>query len=392
MSGKASNSHLPPIGRIFLILSLMIGALHYYIGLRLLPWLGLNTAEYYLGIAFLVFSVIAIPVAMLARFLIKDQKVADLLAWIGLSAMGLFSSLLVLTFLRDLVLIISHFFLAANVFVSLHYQSAQVVLVLAVLATVVGFINARRVPAVTHIDIPLKNLPKGLQGFTIAQICDIHIGPTIKGEYLARIVEKVNTLRPQVVAITGDLVDGSVAQLAQQVVSLKNIRADCGSYFVTGNHEYYSGANEWVKYIDKLGIRVLINEHEIITHNNAQLIIAGITDYAAGHIIPSHASDPHAALAGCERLAIPKIMLAHQPRSAEDVAAAGADLQLSGHTHGGQFWPWNFFVPLQQPYTVGLHKLNNLWIYVNRGTGYWGPPKRLGGRSEITCIRLINEE
>jgi predicted MPP superfamily phosphohydrolase len=274
----------------------------------------------------------------------------------------------------------------------LYYQSAWAVLVLAVAATAIGFINARRVPAVTHIDIPLKNLPKGLQGFTIVQISDIHVGPTIKGTYLARIVEKVNTLKPHVVAITGDLVDGSVAELAQQVISLKNIRADYGSYFVTGNHEYYSGVNEWIKYIRTLGIRVLLNEHEIITHNNAQLIIAGVTDYAAGKAGTLHASDPKAALAGCERLEIPKIMLAHQPRSAKAVAAAGADLQLSGHTHGGQFWPWNLFVPLQQPYTVGLHKLNNLWIYINRGTGYWGPPKRLGSRSEITCIRLINEE
>lgn len=391
MSGKSNGRQLPPIGRIFVVLTVVVSALHYYIGLRLLPWLGLNTAEYYIGIFFLLFSVIAIPTAMLARFLIQNEKISDVLSWIGLSAMGLFSSLFVLTFLRDVILLAGNFFLTANSFLLFQFQSAWVVLILAVLATIIGFINARRLPAITHVDIPLKNLPKGLQNFIIVQISDIHIGPTIKGRYLERIIEKVNTLKPQVVAITGDLVDGSVAQLSQQVAPLKNIRAEYGSYFVTGNHEYYSGASEWIKYIDKLGVRVLLNDHEIITHNNAQLIIAGVTDYAAGQINPSHRSDPQAALAGCERLAIPKIMLAHQPRSAEAVAAAGANLQLSGHTHGGQFWPWNFFVPLQQPYTVGLHKLNNLWIYINRGTGYWGPPKRLGGRSEITCIRLVNE-
>ena len=122
---------------------------------------------------------------------------------------------------------------------------------------------------------------------------------------------------------------------------------------------------------------------------NAQLILAGITDYNAHQVDRNHASDPKAALAGCENISAPKIMLAHQPRSAEAVAAAGADVQLSGHTHGGQFWPWNLFVPLQQPYTVGLHRFQNLWVYVNRGTGYWGPPIRLGARSEITRIRLV---
>ena len=385
MSG---GSHLSRIWRLFLVLSLIVGALHYYIGMRLLADLPIIQLLKNIFVMWLIFSAVAIPVAMLSRFVIKNQKWADGTAWIGLSAMGLFSSLFILTLVRDLLLIASSFLVSPLVLHQLAIDSSLVVVALAVIATVWGFINARRVPAIVSVKIPLKNLPEELIGFTLVQISDIHIGPTIKGKYLAKIVDEVNSLRPQIIAITGDLVDGSVADLASQVAPLQNLQAEHGSYFVTGNHEYYSGADEWNAYVRSLGIEVLMNEHRIINHRNVQLIIAGITDYNAEHINPAHRSDPQQALAGTAELSIPKIMLAHQPRSAAEVAAAGADLQLSGHTHGGQFWPWNFFVPLQQPYTVGLHKLNQLWIYVNRGTGYWGPPKRLGGRSEITKIIL----
>lgn len=203
------------------------------------------------------------------------------------------------------------------------------------------------------------------------------------------IVDEVNKLDVDCVAITGDLVDGSVKQLGHHVAPLRNLKSRYGSYFVTGNHEYYSGALEWVDFVKTLGVKVLLNEHVTIIHNKEALILAGVTDYAAHQIIPQHASDPIAALKGVAYPSAPKILLAHQPRSAKAAQQAGFDVQLSGHTHGGQFWPWNFFVPLQQPYTIGLHQLHNMWIYINRGTGYWGPPKRLGGRSEITLLRLV---
>jgi len=188
------------------------------------------------------------------------------------------------------------------------------------------------------------------------------------------------------------LVDGSVESLHADVAPLKNLNSNYGTYFVTGNHEYYSGVLDWVEYLKSLGIHVLINEHQLIQHNHSKVVIAGICDYSAGQFIRQHAPNPELALAGTGTLDALKIMLAHQPRSAAEIAKTGAHVQLSGHTHGGQFWPWNFFVKLQQPYNVGLHKLNNLWIYINRGTGYWGPPKRLGKRSEITLIRFINQQ
>jgi hypothetical protein len=259
--------------------------------------------------------------------------------------------------------------------------------------SLVGFVNARRIAAVVQVDVPIKGLPAALHGFAIAQISDIHVGPTIKHGYLQAIVRAVNTLQVDMVAVTGDLVDGTVAELAHHVAPLAGLTSTHGTYFVTGNHEYYSGAHAWIDELERLGIRVLMNEHVVLQHGQAHarhaLVLAGVADYSAGHFDASHRSDPHAALAGAPAQASVRVLLAHQPRSAHEAEKAGFDLQLSGHTHGGQFWPWNFFVRFQQPFTAGLHRLEKLWIYTSRGTGYWGPPKRFGAPSEITHLRLI---
>jgi predicted MPP superfamily phosphohydrolase len=264
-----------------------------------------------------------------------------------------------------------------------------VALWLAVLATLLGFLNARRTARVKHVRVPVSGLPAGLEGFTIVQISDIHVGPTIRGPYVQGIVEAVNRLQPDVVAITGDLVDGSVADLGQHVAPLSGLVARHGSYFVTGNHEYYSGALPWIAELGRLGIRVLHNEHVVIHRSGEKLVLAGVPDYSAGHFHADHRSDPGAAIAGAPADAGVKVLLAHQPRSAPAAAQAGFDVQISGHTHGGQFWPWIHFVRFQQPFTAGLHRLDALSVYVSRGTGYWGPPKRFGAPSEITRLMLV---
>jgi predicted MPP superfamily phosphohydrolase len=206
---------------------------------------------------------------------------------------------------------------------------------------------------------------------------------------VAAIVDAVNRLNADMVAVTGDLVDGSVVELAAHVAPLARLASRHGTFFVTGNHEYYSGANEWIRELRRLDMRVLINEHVVLQHGTAALVVAGVADSSAHHFDPSHRSDPHGAIAGAPLHAAIRLLLAHQPVSAIGAAAAGFHLQLSGHTHGGQFWPWNFFVRLQQPFTAGLHRLHDLWVYTSRGTGYWGPPKRFGAPSEITRLRLI---
>jgi predicted MPP superfamily phosphohydrolase len=162
-------------------------------------------------------------------------------------------------------------------------------------------------------------------------------------------------------------------------------------FFVTGNHEYYSGVDAWLAELRQLGLRILMNEHVVIDHGGSALVVAGVPDYSAGYFQREHQPDAAAALRGAPPGAV-KVLLAHQPRAALTAEPAGFHLQLSGHTHGGQFLPWNFFVRLQQPYTAGLHRLGGMWLYVSRGTGYWGPPKRFGAPSEITELLLVRED
>ena len=269
--------------------------------------------------------------------------------------------------------------------------SALAVPLLALSAAFAGWLGARRTAAIRLVDIPIAGLPTALEGFTIVQLSDIHVGNTIRRDYVEAIVSRVNSLQPDVVAITGDLVDGTVAALAHDVAPLAQLRSRFGTFFVTGNHEYYSGAGPWLAEFQRLGFQVLLNRHVVIEQGGAKLAIAGVTDYSGHHFNAAHRSDPAAAIRGAPDDVSVKILLAHQPRSASAAVDAGFDLQLSGHTHGGQFLPWNFFVRLQQPYTAGLARLRSMWVYTSRGTGYWGPPMRLGAPSEITQIRLVRE-
>jgi len=376
---------MPPRRAIVTILGLL-ALLHFYIGMRLIPATGLPAVAQIGAALLLAVSTLLMPAGLLASRL-KRWKRSDQLAWAGLLAMGLFSSLLVLTVLRDLALGVLALFDAASP--ALVRASAIGVPLLAFAVTLVGLVNARRLAQVVEVDVPIKDLPAALDGYSIVQISDIHVGATIKRGYLNAIVTRVNALAPDAIAITGDLVDGSVRHLRLHTEPLARLKARDGAFFVTGNHEYYSGANEWIAEMRRLGVTVLMNEHVLCERDGERLMIAGVTDFTAHHFDEAHRSDPHRAIAGASASVSVRVLLAHQPRSASAAAAAGFDLQLSGHTHGGQFFPWNLFVPLQQPYTAGLNRLAELWVYTSRGTGYWGPPKRFGAPSEITRVRLV---
>jgi uncharacterized protein len=371
--------------------------LHAYIGVRLVPALAPLPELQIFVLAFVLGSAVLMPMSLFGRRVAGRSGLSTALIWLGLVCMGLFSSLFVLTFLRDLLLFVAWSLQALST-VELHlptleWQSAAAATGLSVLASLWGFINARRTAAVVRVDVPIAGLPAALEGFTVAQISDVHVGPTIRRGYLQRIVRTVNALKADMVAITGDLVDGRVHELAAHVAPLAQLSSRHGTYFVTGNHEYYSGANAWIGELRRLGIHVLVNQHVVLQHGDANatapLVVAGVADFSAHHFDPAHRSDPQAALSGAPAEAQMRMLLAHQPRSAPAAARAGFQLQLSGHTHGGQFFPWNFFVRFQQPFTAGLHRLHNLWVYTSRGTGYWGPPKRFGAPSEITRIRLV---
>ncbi len=253
-----------------------------------------------------------------------------------------------------------------------------------------GVFETRHLPDVEIVSVPINDLPESLEGFRIVQISDMHVSPTMRKGYVKDVVEQVNDLNPDVVVLTGDLADGPVSIFGNEVASLKDLSAKYGSYFVTGNHEYYAGANAWIEEVDRLGFNVLLNEHKIIKHGSENILLAGVTDFNGGRFFSKHVSDVGKSISGAPN-SIVKILLAHQPRSIFAAARAGFDLQICGHTHGGQFFPWQYFVCLQQPYVAGLHKYEKTWIYVNRGTGYWGPPLRLGSPSEITLIRLSRE-
>ncbi|MDB5959896.1 MAG: serine/threonine protein phosphatase [Massilia sp.] len=371
----------------FFKLVALAALLHVYLGFRLLPPMALGGAGLAVGVALLAASSVLVPTGLIASSLRRAHWTAAL-TWASLLSMGLFSSLLVLTFARDILLLILLLTGAASVEAT--RLSAIGVPLLALAVTAAGLFNARRLARVVEVEVPIAGLPAALHGYTIVQISDIHVGPTIKRNFLDAVVDRVNDLQGDAIAITGDLVDGSVAQLAEHTAPLARLRARDGVFFVTGNHEYYSGAKSWIDELRRLGLTVLMNEHVLRERDGALLMLAGVADFTAHLFDSSHRSDPHQAAAGAPPGVHARILLAHQPRTAFEAVEAGYDLQLSGHTHGGQFFPWNLFVPLQQPYVAGLRKLRTLWVYTSRGTGYWGPPKRFGAPSEITRVKLVS--
>ncbi len=260
--------------------------------------------------------------------------------------------------------------------------------------TAAGLVNALRLPEVVEVEVPVTGLAPGLDGLRIAQLSDIHIGPTIKRGFLEGLVARTNALEADLIAVTGDLIDGLVDQLAHHVEPFGELAAPLGVYVVTGNHEYYWNGPAWCEALRGLGLDVLINEHRTIERDGARLVVDGVTDFRAGRRFPEQQSDPAAALTGAPEDAF-RLMLAHQPRSAPACHAAGVDLQLSGHTHGGQYFPMSVMIYLFEPLVAGLslirgaaRQVRDTWVYVSRGSGYWGPPIRLGAPTEITLLRL----
>jgi hypothetical protein len=245
--------------------------------------------------------------------------------------------------------------------------------------------EARGEHEIIDVEITLPKLPKALDGFTIVQLTDLHVGLTIDRHFVQRVVDRTNKLSPDLVALTGDFVDGKVADLHEEIAPLAGLRAKHGVYAVTGNHEYYSGVEPWVKQISTLGVRYLRNERVVIGDDSASFELAGVEDHnAAG----KHKEDLKAATAGRDpNRAL--VLLAHQPRQVKRAALHGVDLQLSGHTHGGQIWPWHYIVKLQQGgLLAGRYQHQATQLYVSRGCGYWGPPVRLLAPLEITRVIL----
>jgi predicted MPP superfamily phosphohydrolase len=253
-------------------------------------------------------------------------------------------------------------------------------------ATASGMVSARGEHEVNDVELVLPHLPPALDGFTIVQLTDLHVGMTIDRGFVERVVARANALAPDLFVLTGDLVDGRVEDLRDEVAPLGALRARHGVYAVTGNHEYYSGVDPWIAALSALGIRYLRNERVAIGDRAASFDLVGIDDHsAAGY--PGHGADLPRALAGRDPARV-SILLAHQPRQVED-AAGLVDVQLSGHTHGGQIWPWHYIVRAQQGgWLAGRYQVGATQLHVSRGCGYWGPPVRVGAPLELTRVIL----
>ncbi|QIY72990.1 metallophosphoesterase [Streptomyces sp. RLB1-33] len=246
-----------------------------------------------------------------------------------------------------------------------------------------GTYGVLRGPRVKRVTVPLARLPRSAHGYRIAVVSDIHLGPTLGRDFCRRVVDTINSTQPDLIAVVGDLVDGSVKDLGPAAAPLARLRARHGSYFVTGNHEYYSGAAQWVREVRELGLHPLENARTEM----AGFDLAGVNDVAGES--EGHGPDFERAL-GDRDTARAVVLLAHQPVQIHDAVKHGVDLQLSGHTHGGQLWPGNYIAELANPTVAGLERYGDTQLYVSRGAGAWGPPTRVGAPSDITVVELAS--
>ena len=375
----------------------ILAGLHYYFWARLVRDTQLSGVPRQLATASLVGLALLVVATMLAGRLLPP--LGRVLAWPGFVWMGMMFILVVLLLAMDLVRLgmilaerwgspVGAVDASRRVFTARLFASAALTALFGVTAAAVratqGTITVKRV------EITLDRLPAALDGMKIVQLCDMHVGGLLGRAFVEHVVRESNQLAPHVIAIVGDVVDGTVEQLRPVLAPMTELRARHGVFFVTGNHEYYarSGARAWMDEIARMGIRVLRNERVAIGSKQASFDLAGVPDHGAARFPNDGPSENVAqALAGRDPSRA-VVLLAHQPIAIHEATLHGVDLQLSGHTHGGQIWPWGALVRLQQPYIRGLHRIGETQLYVSCGTGFWGPPMRLGAPAEITEIIL----
>jgi predicted MPP superfamily phosphohydrolase len=370
------------------VLSVLSGMMHAYVWGRLVrdpAWLPPWGRALTIGIFALA---VLVPMAFLAvRFL--PRAVHAPLAWLVYTWLGFALYLFLLAALTDVGRGFAALVGALPEDPERRSLLARVVAVgIGMISGIVGLggmLNVASGFRVRRVRVPLTRLPRSASGYSIVQISDLHVGPTIGLEYVESVVRETNRLAADMVVITGDLVDGTVEQLRTLVEPLRDLQARDGIYFVTGNHEYYSGADAWIAHLRGLGIRVLRNER-VPVHGAFEL--AGVDDASAHRMLPHHGQDVSKALAGRDE-SRPVVLLAHQPKALEEALRWKVDLQLSGHVHGGQMVPFNWIARLDQPLIAGLRLVQDTWIYVSSGTGYWGPPMRVGSGAELTRIELV---
>ncbi len=374
------------------VVLLVLGGVHYYLYARLARAPGIEAWQR-AGLILFASSFVALPLGMFAsRF--APRAVGNVVATVTFTWMGFLILAFFLTLASEVVRGAVALLDVTRVLPEDPERRTFIARVLSggvgIAAAGLGGIGYASVKApvqVKPVEVSLRRLPASLDGFRIVQLTDVHVGPTIDGTFLRDVVDRVNALEPDLVAITGDLVDGSVDELREHVAPLADLKAKHGVFFVTGNHEYYSGPDAWIAELERLGVRVLRNERVEIGRGGESFDLAGIDDYRAKDFGRGHGADLGKAVAGRDDER-ELVLLAHQPKHAFEAEKAGVGLQLSGHTHGGQIFPWGFMVRLDQKFVRGLDRLGDLQVYTSCGTGYWGPPMRVGAPAEITEVTL----
>lgn len=326
---------------------------------------------------------------------ISIKKWFQIFSGIGSFFIGLWGTFIILSLISDLIqfVIFGLFNLLDSsglysgrllqIFNHIHFYSLPVAALLALL----GFLEVLRGPHVKKIHLVRKNTPEDLVNFKIAQISDLHIGVSIRSSYVNKVIEKTNQLQPDLIVITGDLIDGEPQALQNVIDKLSQLKSKYGVYYVVGNHEYYWGIEAVLHSLKNTGLHILMNENKVISIHQTKLFIAGVTDPAARGMYPLHAPDLDKASQGINSADF-KILLAHQPGIYTQAEKLKYDLQFSGHTHAGQFFPFSLFIGWAHKYHRGLYLHDEMHVYVNPGTGYWGPAHRLGVPAEISLIEL----
>ena len=313
---------------------------------------------------------LSLPFLLLASFPFKNiHRYQRKLIYLSL---GVITYLTLMTLIRDVFMLITHKTLSP-----LWVYAGTMLFILG------GTLHAWLGPHVKRVQISVKDLHSDLENFTIAQISDLHIGPTIRKKYVQKVVEKTNALNASIIALTGDIGDGPVKQYQNDIQPLSKLHAQFGTFYVTGNHEYYWNGMDWINVMNDVGMNTLINRAMTVKVKEARVLVAGIPD-------PVSRVTGDIAVMG-QNTADFKVLLSHRPGIAKVAEASGFDLQLSGHTHGGQFFPWTIVVKFVHEFSRGLGRLNKMWVYVNVGTGSWGPFLRVGSTTEITLLELVKE-
>ena len=301
--------------------------------------------------------------------------------------MGLLGLMVAFIILRDIIFVPLSFVKPGLVDQVFSGTATGCMFGISLLLLTLGYTHAKAGPEIKYVDIPIMNLASSLDGYTILQISDLHAGPAIDRSYVENVLEKVKEIQVDVIALTGDIGDGDFSKYHDRVAPIAELYAKAPVLYITGNHEYLHDSGKWYDYFRQMGFHLLFNAHTVISHNGATILFAGIIDPEVKKVDPQQKPDILLAMKNAPPADL-KILLSHRPDIAKE-AAGIFDLQLSGHTHAGQFLPWSLLMKLFQPFAVGLNKYDNMWIYTNPGTGFWGPPIRLGTTSEITVLRLV---